>query len=66
MAVGFVSGELVMSTSPFHPEYGLTDELRLEALRTADLLSVRMAASIYRVSEKSIYNWRRAYAAAIN
>lgn len=55
-----------MRGSPFHPEYGLTDELRLEALRTADLLSVRMAASIYRVSEKSIYNWRRAYAAAIN
>jgi len=53
-------------TSPYHPEYGLTDALRLEAVRTADLLSVRMAASIYRVSVQSIYHWRRAYAAAIN
>jgi transposase len=53
-------------TSPFHPEYGLTDDIRREAVRTADLLSVRMAASIYRVSVQSIYHWRRAYAAAIN
>ena len=53
-------------TSPYHPQYGLPDALRLEAVRTADLLSVRMAASIYRVSVQSIYNWRRAYAAAIN
>jgi transposase len=51
-------------TSPYHPEYGLTDELRREALRTADLVSVRAAASIYRVSTASIYNWRRDYASA--
>jgi transposase len=50
--------------SPYHPEYGLPDALRLEALRTADLVSVRMAASMYRVSTTSIYNWRRAYAVA--
>jgi transposase len=52
--------------TPYHPEYGLPDALRLEAVRTADLVSVRVAASIYRVSVRSIYNWRRAYAAAIN
>ena len=50
--------------SPYHPEYGLTDDLRREALRTADLVSVRVAASIYRVSKTSIYNWRRDYASA--
>jgi len=52
--------------SPYHSEYGLPDALRLEALRTADLVSVRVAASIYRVSTTSIYNWRRDYASAIN
>jgi transposase len=53
-----------MKRNPFHPDYGLPDDLRLEALRTADLVSVRMAASMYRVSTTSIYNWRRAYAVA--
>lgn len=53
--------------NPFHPEYGLPDDMRREVLRTAELLSVRMAASIHRVSVASVYNWRRAYAsAAIN
>jgi transposase-like protein len=52
--------------SPYHPEYGLTDELRREALRTADLVSVRVAASVYRVSKSSIYNWRRDYASETN
>ena len=50
--------------SPYHPEYGLPDDIRREALRTADLVSVRVAASIYRVSMRSIYNWRRDYASA--
>jgi hypothetical protein len=52
--------------SPYHPDYGLTDELRREALRTADLVSVRVAASVYRVSTTSIYNWRRDYTSATN
>jgi transposase-like protein len=55
-----------IKTTPYHPEYGLTDDIRREALRTADLVSVRVAASIYRVSTTSIYNWRRDYASAIN
>lgn len=47
--------------SPYHPDYGLTDELRREALRTADLVSVRVAASIYRVALSTVYRWRKAY-----
>jgi transposase len=57
---------MLIKASPYHPEYGLTDDLRREALRTADLVSVRVAASIYRVSTASIYNWRRDYASATN
>ena len=55
-----------MTRSPYHPDYGLPDDLRREALRTADLVSVRVAASIYRVSETTIYNWRRDFASALN
>ena len=53
-------------TSPYHPQYGLPDALRLEAVRTADLLILLIAASNYHVSVKSIYNWARAYPAAPN
>jgi transposase-like protein len=47
--------------SPYHPDYGLTDELRREALRTADLVSVAVAASMYRVNQSTVYRWRKDY-----
>ena len=51
-------------TSPYHPEYGLPDDHRREVLRTAALLSVRLAASIHRVSVSTVYRWQRDFAAA--
>jgi transposase-like protein len=47
--------------SPYHPDYGLTDELRREALRTADRESVAVAASMYRVNQSTVYRWRKDY-----
>lgn len=45
---------------PFHPAYGLPDEVRLEILAYADKHSVADAALVYRVSQSAIYNWRNA------
>lgn len=44
-----------------HPSYGLTREYRLVVLAAAGTLGVRAAAEQYRVSESSVYNWRRWY-----
>jgi hypothetical protein len=42
-----------------HPDYGLTDELRVEALRSAARFGVKKAAALYSVSAPSIYKWRK-------
>jgi hypothetical protein len=42
-----------------HPDYGLTDALRLAALRDAKRFGVPLAAEIHRVSVPSIYKWRK-------
>jgi len=42
-----------------HPDYGLTDELRVEALRSAARFGVKNAAALYSVSTTSIYKWRK-------
>ncbi len=42
-----------------HPDYGLTDELRVEALRSAARFGVKKAAALYGVSPASLYKWRR-------
>jgi hypothetical protein len=41
------------------PDYGLTDELRVEALRSAARFGVKKAAALYSVSAPSIYKWRK-------
>ena len=43
----------------YHPEYGLTDEIRLKAINDARILSVKVAAEKNRVSTVSIYKWRK-------
>jgi transposase len=43
-----------------HPDYGLTDELRIKSVRDAKAMSVKKAAETNRVSIASIYNWRKA------
>jgi hypothetical protein len=42
-----------------HPDYGLTDQLRVEALRSAARFGVKKAAALYSVSVPSIYKWRK-------
>ena len=44
----------------YHPDYGLTDELRIKSVRDAKAMSVKKAAETNRVSIASIYNWRKA------
>lgn len=42
-----------------HPDYGLTDDVRVAALRDAEHFGVPLAAEIHRVSVPSIYKWRK-------
>ena len=42
-----------------HEDYGLTDELRIAAVKTANELGVHEAARIHKVSRQSIYHWRK-------
>ncbi len=42
-----------------HPDYGLTDQLRVEALRSAARFGVKKAAALYSVSPASLYKWRK-------
>jgi hypothetical protein len=51
--------------SGLHPDYGLTDELRLAAVRDAERLGIERAAELHRVSRPSIYKWRKIFAAQI-
>ena len=44
---------------PYHPEYGLPDSVRSEVLTLARESSVKLAAAFYRVSEASVYKWRK-------
>ena len=47
-----------------HPDYGLTDQLRVEALRSATRFGVKKAAALYDVSPASLYKWRKVPALA--
>lgn len=52
-----------MSSSlfPYHPDYGLPDDLRRAAVVHAKEASVKEAAIKFRVCRQSIYNWLRDY-----
>jgi hypothetical protein len=45
----------------FHPDYGLTDELRLAAVQDAEIIGVKQSAALHRVSVPSIYKWRKVF-----
>ncbi len=49
-----------MSALPYHPDYGLPDEWRLQILRDAQDLGVAEAAAKNGVSAGAIYKWRLA------
>lgn len=42
-----------------HPDYGLTDDVRLAALQDAERFGVQWAAETHRVSPASLYKWRK-------
>jgi len=42
-----------------HPDYGLTDDLRLAAVQDAEIIGVKQSAALHRVSAQSIYKWRK-------
>jgi hypothetical protein len=42
-----------------HPDYGLTDELRLAAVQDAEIISVKQSAALHRVGVSSVYKWRK-------
>ena len=44
----------------YHPDYGLPDYLRIQAVSDAKKLNVKQSAEINRVSVPSIYRWRKA------
>jgi hypothetical protein len=44
-----------------HPDYGLTDELRLAAVQDAGIIGVKQSAALHRVSVPSIYKWRKVF-----
>lgn len=52
-----------MSKSPFpyHPNYGLPDDLRQAAVEYAKATSPKEAAVKFKVDLSSIYNWLRDY-----
>lgn len=45
---------------PYHPSYGLPDDVRAQILVDAERLSVREAAELHNVSVSVIYLWRKA------
>ena len=46
-------------SNPWHPDYGLTAELRIAALREAERTSVTEAAEMFNVHVSSVRRWRR-------
>lgn len=49
------------SPFPYHPQYGLSDDLRRAAVAYAKATSVKEAAIKFRVCRQSIRNWLRDY-----
>lgn len=43
----------------YHPEYGLTDEIRIKSINDARIWGVKIAAEKNRVSVPSVYKWRK-------
>ena len=43
----------------YHPNYGLENEIRMNAVRASKILGVRQAAAVFRVSTSAIYKWRK-------
>ena len=46
------------AASPYHPDYGLPQDLRITILRTAEQTSPATAAETHNVAVSTIYRWR--------
>jgi len=46
-------------TFQYHKDYGVTDDVRLAAVRDAELMKIEQAAKKNGVSVGSIYKWRK-------
>ena len=53
----------VKKFTPYHPDYGLTDELRLRVINDAQAMGAKRAAIKNNVHVASVYNWLRDYGA---
>jgi hypothetical protein len=51
----------VSCISPYHRDYGLTDELRIRVIEDAVAMGVKRAAIKNNVHVASVYNWLRDY-----
>jgi hypothetical protein len=47
------------AASPYHPDYGLPQDLRITILRTAEQTSPATAAKTHNVAVSTIYRWRK-------
>ena len=47
------------AASPYHPDYGLPQDLRITILRTAEQTSPAKAAKTHNVAVSTIYRWRK-------
>jgi len=52
------------NASPFHPDYGLPDVVRLRAVHIAETKGVKPAATMCNVAVSSVYRWVNAYASS--
>lgn len=53
----------VKNFTPYHQDYGLTDELRLRVIDDAQAMGAKRAAIKNNVHVASVYNWMRDYGA---
>lgn len=53
------------SLSPYHPDYGLTNDTRIRAVRIAETSGVKAAAAECNVAVSTVYRWRNAYATSV-
>lgn len=51
-------GEGQGMTFPYHPAYGLTDDMRAAVLRDAETHGVAIAATLHKVAASTVYKWR--------
>ena len=57
---------IASSADPYHPDYELTNDTRIRAVRIAETAGVEAAAAECNVSVSTVYRWRNAYATSVS